>query len=194
MLHTVGKSVRDIVTTELELLLEQGNLSPEDEDHILACLEKAYGHVNEIRARSRVGIRAWLGKILLHVKADSANKNGRHPEDVSLTDLIEVGGEPATLDTDPATVVVRNERTQHALNVHTALREVLDKLDFPTACLFRSRFYHRIPFADIAVGLHISEDAAVMRYQRLRKRVFHEVQTLLQCSSPETIDFFAPDS
>ena len=194
MSHTVGKPIRDIVTTELELLLDQENLSPEDEDHILTCLEKAYGHLNQMRACSHVGVKAWLRRILRNVKADSANKDGRRPEAVSLTDLMEVGKEPATLDTDPATVVVRNEQTQHARKVHTALRQVLDELDSPTAHLFRSRFYQRMPFAAIADGLQISEDAAAMRYQRLRKRVFREVETLLRRRSPETIDFFAPDS
>ncbi len=187
------KAVRDVITTELRLLLEQGSLKPEDEDHILGCLEKAYGHLEQLRARNHIGVKAWLGRILRNVKADAANRESRYPQTISLTDLVEVGQEPGTLDTDPATIAAENEQLQHSRQVHATLEEILEGLPPATAELFRSRFYERVSFAEIGAGLQISEEAAMMRYRRLRQRVFQEVAKRLRRCCPETIDFFAPD-
>ena len=186
-------TLRDIVSKELASRLENANLTPEEEDQILACFEKAYRCVNQVRVRSQAGVKAWINRILQNLKIDLANKNRQGPQAIPLGDLIAGGQEPASEDADPAAAVLHIEQLRRATQVHEALHEVLAQLDPPLAWLFRSRFYYRIPFAQIAARLHISEEAAVMRYQRLRGRIFQEVETLLRCRAPETIEFFAPE-
>ncbi len=186
-------TLRAIVSQELASRLENANLTPEEEDQILACFEKAYRCVNQVRIRSQAGVKAWINRILQNLEIDLANKNRQHPQAISLGDLIAAGQEPAAEDADPVAVVLHIEQLRRAAEVHEALHQVLAQLDPPLAWLFCSRFYHRIPFAQIAARLHISEEAAVMRYQRLRDRIFKEVETLLRCHAPETIEFFAPE-
>ncbi len=186
-------TLRDIVSEELASRLENANLTPEEEDQILACFEKAYRCVSQVRIRTHAGVKAWINRILQNLNIDIANKNRQRPQAISLGDLITDGQEPAAVDGDPVTAVLHVEQLSRAAQVHEALHQVLAQLDPPLVRLFCSRFYYRIPFAQIAAHLHISEEAAAMRYQRLRDRIFQEVETLLRCHAPETIEFFTPE-
>jgi len=186
-------TLRAIVSQELASRLQNPNLTPEEEDQILACFEKAYRCVNQVRIRTHAGVKAWVDRILRNLHIDHANKHGQSLSPVPLAELVAGGQEPAAEDADPAAAVIRLEQLRRAAQVHETLHQVIAQLDPPVAWLFCARFYHRIPFADIAARLDISEEAALMRYQRLRARVFEEVETLLRTHAPETIEFFAPE-
>jgi len=190
MQGVTNRTLRTIVCEELASRLRQGNISAEEEDQIIACFEKAYSSLDQLRARDLAGIRAWLNAIISNIRIDAAVRANKWGDVISLTEVLDTANEPAGEGGDPLSILVGDEQLRYAVQVHAALQHVLAGLDPATAWMFRCRFYYRVPFAQIAVRLKISEHAAIMRYQRLRDRVFRQVHLLLRTHSPAALEFF----
>lgn len=179
-----------IVTDEIALMLDRGDLSAEQEDQILACLEKAYGNLGQVRVQNRETVRAWLLRILRNMRADMAHHQARWPEPMSLGELDRMGQEPACQATDPARLALSGEQRRRIGHVQEMLEQVLAGLEPDRAWLFRIRFYDEMSVPEVAARLGISQKAVVMRYQRLRRRVFGQLVELLRKRAPEIVEFF----
>lgn len=184
------QELRTVVSAELLLRLRQTNLSPDDEDTILASVEKAFRNMTQIRSLDVVSVRAWCSRILRNTRLDILEFSARHPNAVSLSELAEFGEEPATSEYDPARILVDNEATKHTKLVNSALAATLSELSAEQRRLFEARFYHDIPYSLLASERGISQEATAMRYFRLRDRVFRTVARRLRGESPATFAYF----
>lgn len=179
-----------MVTDEIALMLGRGNLSAQQEDELLACLEKAYGNLHQIRTHSPAAVRAWLQSILRNLRADQAQRRRRQIPLMSLGDLSRTGSEPPSEGADPERLTIHGEQHHRLNQLRALLDRLLDRLPPARAWLFRSRFFDQMPIADLADALQITPAAAVMRYQRVRERVLRDLATALREDAPEIIEFF----
>jgi DNA-directed RNA polymerase specialized sigma24 family protein len=179
-----------MVADEIALMLGRGDLSAQQEDELLACLERACSKLHQVRSHSPAGIRAWLQSILRNQRADQARWRHRQPPLLSLGELAQSGTEPSARSADPVRLTVHGEKRRRLGQLRAMLEELLDTLPPARAWLFRSRFFDQMPIADLADALQITPAAAVMRYQRVRDRVLRDLATALREDAPEIIEFF----
>jgi RNA polymerase sigma factor (sigma-70 family) len=183
-----------MVTDEIALMLGRGDLSAQQEDELLSCLEKAYRHLGQLRSHSRSAVRSWLYMILRNLRADGALHQRRWPAILLVGDLDRIIHEPICEACDPLLLALDAEKRHRIAQVRVMLEQVLDGLEPERARLFRSRFFDQVPAAQLAAELHISPQAVAMRYQRLRHRVLRQLTRLLHEQAPDIVEYFQGSS